>query len=241
MANPYESPKLASEYLLFHYGREDEILFWDFGPREALNFAVRTVTELADGPPKGRALDLGCAVGRSSFELSRTCHEVLGIDYSAAFIEIAERLRSGESISFLRQEEAHLATPLSATRPQECAPERIHFERGDAMDLRADLGAFDLVHAANLLCRLSDPSKLLDRLPTLVRPGGALLLATPCTWLEEFTPPAHWPPGGTFAWLESVLEPHFRLELQRDMPFLIRETARKFQWTVALGTRWRRR
>jgi hypothetical protein len=24
------------------------------------------------------------------------------------------------------------------------------------------------------------------------------------------------------------------------MPFLIREHARKFQWSVALGTRWRR-
>ena len=55
------------------------------------------------------------------------------------------------------------------------------------MNLRNDLGSFDLVHAANLLCRLTDPEKLLARLPQLVRSGGQLLLATPCTWLEEFT------------------------------------------------------
>jgi hypothetical protein len=40
--------------------------------------------------------------------------------------------------------------------------------------------------------------------------------------------------------LHSHLSPHFVLELRLDMPFLIREHARKFQWSVALGTRWRR-
>ena len=109
------------------------------------------------------------------------------------------------------------------------------------MDLGPDLGTFERVHAANLLCRLAEPHRLLERLPTLVRPGGQLVLATPCTWLEEFTPPAHWPPTGTLAWLKAELGAAFALERELEEPFLIRETARKFQWSSALVTVWRRR
>lgn len=33
-----------------------------------------------------RALDLGCATGRTSYELSRCFDKVIGLDYSARFI-----------------------------------------------------------------------------------------------------------------------------------------------------------
>ena len=108
-----------------------------------------------------------------------------------------------------------------------------------------DLGNFDIVHAANLLCRLPDPGALIERLPELVRPGGQLLLATPFTWLEEFTPMGKWL-GGRLSGkdsaevLKDVLSPNFSLEIEIDLPFLIREHERKFQYGVSYGTRWRR-
>lgn len=108
------------------------------------------------------------------------------------------------------------------------------------MDLSADLGTFDRIHAANLLCRLTDPIKLLDRLPSLMNAGGQLILATPCTWLEQFTPPQNWPDADTLSWLKNHLGKNFRLLLERDEPFLIRETARKFQWTRSQLTLWER-
>ncbi len=108
------------------------------------------------------------------------------------------------------------------------------------MNLRDDLGSFDRVHAANLLCRLPEPRRLLDRLPDLVKPGGELVLATPCTWLEEFTPRGNWPAGETFAWLAESLAPAFDLVKRTEEPFLIRETARKFQWTTSMLSVWKR-
>ena len=189
----------------------------------------------------GRALDLGCAVGRSSLELSRQAREVVGIDYSRAFVAAAEEMRASGEARISRLEEAALTTELGVAVPAGCLPERVRFEQGDAMDLRADLGSFDRVLAANLLCRLTDPAKLIKRLPDLVKPGGELVLTTPCTWLEEFTPPGNWPADGTFAWLKSELEGDFELVAEHDESFLIRETARKFQWTVAMLTVWRRR
>ncbi len=238
--NPYESRKLLDEYLLFHYGTHEEVLPYETGPHDALGFAVRTVTENIEPHAGGRALDIGCAVGRSSFELSRFCDEVIGIDYSSAFVEAAETIRGEGLLKYQRLEEAHRSTELSALVPPESRPEAIRFETGDAMDLRNDLGSFDVVHAANLLCRLREPAELLKRFPDLVSPGGQLVLTTPCTWLGEFTPPEKWPDKPTVEWLEDHLGDAFRRTKTRDMPFLIRETARKFQWTVAQASVWER-
>ncbi len=243
MSALYESDKLLAEYLLFHYGAAEEILpgltAAPAGMHDALSFPQRTVAGFSAGEVE-RGLDLGCAVGRSTFEMARCCAEVIGIDFSHAFIRAAEALRRGETLSYQRLDEASLTTPLEARAPQGIDAERTRFLQGDAMNLPAALGCFDRVHAANLLCRLPEPERLLDRLPSLVSPGGELVLATPCTWLEEFTPRGNWPPGGTLDWLMAKLAPDFSLMKTSEEPFLIRETARKFQWTVSLLSVWRR-
>ena len=239
----YESRRLLSEYLLFHYGAADEILpadrVWPSGMAAALDFPSRTVARFSQGRiPRG--LDLGCAVGRSTFEMARSCDHVLGIDYSQAFIAAAESLRCGETLEYDRPEEGRLHTRLLARAPADIPAHRLTFRQGDAMNLDPDLGTFERVHAANLLCRMSEPQRLLERLPSLVTPGGELVLATPCTWLEEFTPMGNWPSGTTFDWLESCLSEFFVLLSRHEEPFLIRETARKFQWSTSLVTVWRR-
>lgn len=244
MSDPYESEKLLGEYLLFHFGSAEEILppdrDWPSGMTAALGFPSRTVGRFSDGTVAD-GLDLGCAVGRSAFEMSKSCGRVLGIDFSHSFIRAAEALRGGAAIPYQRLEEAAVRTPLTASLPDGVFPERVRFLQGNAMNLPADLGSFDRVHAANLLCRLPEPKRLLDRLPSLVKPGGELVLATPCTWLAEFTPPENWPPHGTFDWLRQSLDADFALVRQAEEPFLIRETARKFQWTTSMVTVWRRR
>jgi SAM-dependent methyltransferase len=173
--------------------------------------------------------------------MSRSCSHVTGIDFSQAFIDAADGLRAGRTVGYVRRDEGHLATGLTAMRPAGIDPSKVSFLRGDAMALPAEIGAFDRVHAANLICRLTDPVLLLDRFPELVNPGGELVLATPCTWLESFTAPENWPPGDTLAWLQGHLGGAFDLVKRADEPFLIRETARKFQWTRSMLTVWRRR
>lgn len=243
MNSIYESDKLLAEYLLFHFGTADEILppdrTWPAGMREALEFPVRTVAHFSLGDV-ATGLDLGCAVGRSAFEMSRTCAQVIGVDFSHAFINAAEKLRTGGTLAYQRSEEATLRTLLTARRPAGVNGEHLRFIQGDAMNLPPDLGLFDRVHAANLLCRLPEPKRLLERLPGLVKAGGELVLATPCTWLEEFTPAENWPTARTFDWLVEMLTPEFCLIHQTDEPFLIRETARKFQWTSSLVTVWQK-
>ena len=109
--NPYETDKLLHEYLLFHYGTPTEVLPWPTGPHDALDYAVRCVSECVDLallPPGARALDVGCAVGRSSFELARHCGEVIGIDYSKRFIEAAATLAAQGSLPYLDRKSTRL-------------------------------------------------------------------------------------------------------------------------------------
>lgn len=40
-----------------------------------------------------RAFDIGCAVGRSTFELARVFDEVVGMDFSQAFIAKCQELK----------------------------------------------------------------------------------------------------------------------------------------------------
>ncbi|NBV86818.1 MAG: methyltransferase domain-containing protein, partial [Verrucomicrobia bacterium] len=187
--NPYETRKLLSEYLLFHYGTPAEVLPFEQGPREALGYPVRCVREcleLASLPEGARALDLGCAVGASSFELARYCEEVIGIDFSHNFIAAAESIRLLGALAYDRAEEGDLSTPLVAKRPEGVLPGRVCFEQGDAMRLRDGLGRFDVVLMANLIDRLREPKRCLSQLAALVRPGGTLVITSPYTWMEAY-------------------------------------------------------
>ena len=246
MSNPYESQTLVDEYLFFHYATFDEAAGDLPVPREAWGFPQRVVAELLDTSSLNRtALDVGCAVGASSFELARSIPTVLGVDFSHAFIRAARDLKHSHTLEGSVLSEGKRLQSFTARIVSEHHPERVEFETGDAMNLRGDLGRFDVVLAANLICRLPDPLRFIERLPDLVAPGGQLLLSTPFSWLEQFTPQTNWIGGSEDArpsceLLADLLRPAFSLELTKNLPFLIREHSRKFQYGISLGTRWRR-
>jgi putative 4-mercaptohistidine N1-methyltranferase len=249
--NVYESEVLVDQYLLFHYGTAEDQLPYEFGPRDALFYPIRCVSDFL--PAIGivhRALDLGCAVGRSTFELSRWASEVVGIDLSHRFIAAANLVRETGRIEIRRWEEGEVATPLTRELPLDLLRERCRFEIGDATELPANIGQFDVVLAANLIDRVKSPREMLRSFSGLVHPGGHLILSSPYTWLEEFTPKSAWlgglygPAGHAVLTLEGIKETlldAFDHKLTKDLPFLIREHARKFQWSVAQATLWQRK
>ncbi|HEY5893992.1 MAG TPA: putative 4-mercaptohistidine N1-methyltransferase [Chthoniobacterales bacterium] len=250
--NPYETDKLLSEYLLFHYGSPEQVVPAGFPEMiQFSTFPVRCVSETLQSdlvPANARALDIGCAVGRSSFELSRYCSEVVGVDFSQKFIAAAQSVRETGYAQFDRIEEGRLATRLQNFLPADIRRHRVRFLQGDAQCLSPDMGVFDVVLAANLIDRIREPLKFLRQLPGLMKPGGQLILTSPYTWLEEFTPATNW--LGGFEQNERPFTTHERLEAElsdfillsrKDLPFLIREHARKYQWCIAEATVWLRR
>ena len=122
--------------------------------------------------------------------------------------------------------------------------QRVRFIAGDALNLPKALGTFDLLLAANLIDRLPHPKRFLSQvLPSLVNPGAKVLLTSPYTWTTEYTPSSHWlgsPSTDTFSSLKKILRPSFRLIDRTNLPFLLRETRRKFQYTFADATIWQK-
>ena len=248
----YESPKLLGEYLLLHYGGDAELRHPALpvdSSISSLPFPVRCVRELLDLsllPPDASALEVGCSVGASAFELARTCSRVEASDYSQSFITAAQTLARDGLHAASRTVEGIITAPFEALVPREIDRSRVSFSVQDATALPLDIGSHDVVLAANLICRLPDPEAFLARLPSLVKPGGQLLLTTPFTWLEEYTARERWiggvdPAHRSEEELTRRLSGEFRLHRRRDLPFLIREHDRKYQLGIALGTCWIRR
>lgn len=244
MSEIYESPQMLAEYLLFHYGDDEDSMPWEFGPRAALHYPARCAAlckKTADGPAH-RVLDLGCAVGKSTFELARFADEVLGVDYSHQFIRAANHLKETGFHEYEMVEEGKLTVPRTACIPVEIDRDRVQFLHGNACDLPDNLGIFDGVLLANLLCRLPDPASCLQHIKTLTRENAWLVIATPASWSQEYTPREKWlaKNGSTLEGIHQCLQPEFILTHREDTPFVLREHRRKFQWTVAEVSVWRR-
>ncbi len=241
----YESDALAAQYCDAHYGPEY------FGvPNFAMTCAETALAAMA-GRRKGHALDLGCAVGRAAFELAKGGFErVTGLDFSTRFFPLAARMRDEGYLRYAFPEEGEIVSfheiglqELGLDR----ARERVQFFQADACNLPEKFSGYDLVLAANLIDRLYSPRKFLSTIHERMNPGGLLVITSPYTWLEEFTKKEEWLGGyreaGEPIWtldgLKEALAPHFRLLGEpRDVPFVIRETRRKFQHTVAELTVW---
>jgi SAM-dependent methyltransferase len=232
--NPYETDRYLDEYLLFHYGDCLDLCPFEFVPRSWLKFheCLRTECVLPHhSNAKRRALDLGCGVGRFSFELGLIAEEVVGIDYSKSFIGAARRIAARQLITVNIFESGKEIRKAEVVLPRNLRKANVRFDTGDAMDLDRWAGdPFQIVAAINLLCRLPSPRKFLRNVHALVAPGGQLLLASPYSWLEQYTPRREWL---TSKAVPGLMQKHFKLGQRCDVPFVIREHRRKYQLVIS--------
>ena len=241
----YESDVLAAQYCDAHYGPQH------FG---VPNFAVTVAgicLEQMEGRTLGHALDLGCAVGRTSFELAKAGFEqVTGLDFSTRFFRLATRMRDEGYLRYAFPEEGEIVS-FHEIRLEELeldsVRDRVRFYQADACNLPEKFKGYDLVLASNLIDRLYSPRRFLSTIHERMNPGGLLVITSPYTWREEFTKKEEWLGGyrdsGEPVWtldgLTKTLSPRFSMRCDpRDVAFVIRETRRKFQHTVAELTVW---
>ena len=232
--NPYESQRYLHEYLLFHYGQPRDLCPFGFVSHDLLRFHERIRDECLlpiSRTGHTRALDIGCAVGRFTFELSKVADEVIGIDNSKRFILAARNIAKRRATEVQIHESGAEFNTHRMVLPKGISPEKVRFRVGNAQKLGLlARRPFDIVAAINLICRLPSPSTFLRQLPELVSPGGQLLIASPFSWLKEYTPRRLWL---TPSAIEKALAPHFHLRQSRDIPFVIREHRRKYQLVVS--------
>lgn len=248
-ANPYESGQYLSEYLLFHYGRPTVVCPHGFIPKEALRFherireecllpvrrsqkaSLRAGVSSRSAPLLTRGLDLGCGVGRLTFELALVVDEVLGVDNSKQFIAAARRMARSHTMNVRVRESGAEFRRMELSLPKPLRRSKVAFQVADAMNLGGFRdNSFNVVVAINLICRLPNPKRFLQQLHRIVAPGGQLLIGSPFSWLGGFTPSGEWLAPERVI---DVLKPHFRLTRRRELPFVIREHRRKYQLVLS--------
>ncbi|GLI35509.1 putative 4-mercaptohistidine N1-methyltransferase [Desulforhabdus amnigena] len=242
----YETDVAVSQYCEAHYG--EKYFGVELFPVKCAQICLKAMK----GRPMKRALDLGCAVGRSTFELAREFDFVTGLDFSARFVRIAVQLQEKGIIRYELPEEGEIVSYHEARLSDfnlDQTRERVEFFQADAANLEPHFTGYDLIFAGNLLDRLHAPRKFLTSIHERLHEGGLLIITSPYTWLEEFTSRENWiggfrkagEPYTTLDGMRELLKEHFRLIAEpRDIEFVIRETKRKFQHTLSQLTVWER-
>ena len=240
----YENDKMLSEYAEFHYGDT----YYDVAnfPQTLADIAIKALAN----KPASRALDIGCAVGRASFELAKHFDHVTGIDFSARLINLGVQLAAQGVIRYSIADEGELMLHRERRLGDlglDSVADKVEFLQGDACNLMPHFTGYDVVLAANLIDRLYDPALFLSSIHQRMNTGGVLLIASPYTWLEEHTKKENWVGGfkkdgenvSTLEGLKGLLGEHFDLmQAPQQVPFVIRETSRKFQHTLSDVTLW---
>jgi len=241
----YESDALVSQYCEFQYGDTH------FGVE---NFAIKCAHIAASfAKQKHKALDLGCATGRASFELAKVFDAVEGVDFSVRFIGVGSKLKNDGYVAFHVKEEGDIERERKVTLRElgyEESAKKVHFWQGDACNLKPNLSGYDLILAKNLIDRLYNPYLFLETIHERMNDDGVLVLTSPYTWQEESTPKELWLGGyyvengkevRTFERLKEILGEHFEFVYREDVEFVIQETARKYQHTVSELSVWRKK
>ncbi len=247
--NPYETDELVTQYMEFHYG--DSYFGVENYPAKCAQLCLQLMAS-GEGVVTQKALDLGCAVGRTTFELARDFDKVIGVDLSLRFIECAKKLKEKGSLEYSLITEGELVAPCKvelAGLNLDQQSHKVEFYQEDACNLSDRHQQYNLIFAGNLLDRLANPRQFLNSVHSCLAIGGILVMSSPYTLLEEYTPRKNWIGGYTengkvvrvLDGIKEELAPHFiMIDEPIDIPFVIRETRRKFQHTIAELSGWKR-
>jgi SAM-dependent methyltransferase len=234
---------LISSYMDLHYGtfedsnipsasRVDPKKFWE---------KVVGIAKPENDQIYHRSLDLGCSVGRYTFELARFSELAIGMDLKFRAVSSAAQFQRTKKISYERRKHGRLFEELETAYSP---PQNVLFLVADALDPPFRAETFDLVAALNLIDNVKLPLILIGQMDALLRKDGSLLLGAPYEWQTDICEPEEWletddmdSPEMVKSILEERLFPQMGLKYEileeiSDLPWLFRHHER--HWSLFL-------
>ncbi|MBL6449558.1 class I SAM-dependent methyltransferase [Fulvivirga sp. 29W222] len=111
---------------------------------------------------KDDVLDFGCATGILANEIARDVHTVHGMDISSEMVRIAQN------------------------KANELNLKNVKYTHGTLFDDCYKPGTFDTILAVYMLHLMEDMPKVLNRIHSLLKPGGLFISVTPCLGRKTF-------------------------------------------------------
>lgn len=180
----YRDDAAVSAYLWSHYA-------YIMGDEDATN-AYRVWAEQLRGE-NGLALDLGCAAGRFTFEMSLSNDMAVGLDRSPELIRWARRLMHHRGTVFAMRMEGEITERREIRLPNHWKTERVEFLVADATALPFPSGVAGTVASLNVIDKVNRPLRHLREANRVARSRDArFVFSDPFSWSREFTPPERW-------------------------------------------------
>jgi SAM-dependent methyltransferase/uncharacterized protein YbaR (Trm112 family) len=202
--------------------------------------------ELTEPPGQSPIIDMGCSVGRTTFELAEKFNQlVLGIDVNFSMLRIAQGILRKESCTFpLRRN----GLVYDQVRPETAFvnDRQVDFWACDALALPIPKNSFGFASALNILDSVVSPYDLLVSIADCLSPSGCAILACPYDWSSAATPMESWigghsqrseTHGSPETFLRSLLTPSSHV-LSLDSLKLLAEIE-NLEWNVRVHDRSR--
>ena len=183
----------------------------------------------------GHALDLGCSVGRYTFELARLSELAVGMDLSFDAVAAAAGCQRTRTVAYGRRTHGFC---FETVRSSYVPPQNVLFLVGDVLEPPFAAESFDLVAGLNLLDNVKLPLVALGQMDALLRPGGDLVLCSPYEWRTDICESAEWLEGEAVdapATVRGILEgtyfpqmglTYHVLRESEDVPWVLRHHVR---------------
>lgn len=176
--NFYESDESISSYCDLYYGKDN--LYTNY---------VDLLKPYLKDLKNSKALDLGCCVGRTSFELAKIYDEVLGIDFSANYINIGVKLKLYDFVNYKIKKEDKTFEERAISLKDfdlEKVKDKVSFMQGDACNLKEIYKDFDLIFYSSLIDKLYYPKKFLEDVSRRINKNGFFVFLSSHNWFNEY-------------------------------------------------------
>lgn len=236
----YNSRSMLSSYLWSHY--------CDFLKDPKASDAYRTWSSFF-AKSDGDALDIGCSVGRLSFELSKTQNSVIGIDTSVSFIEKARELLGKKRLEFDLIIEGFITEKRACDFDPAYNYDHVDFIVADALALPFPDRFFSTVTSINLLEKVVSPIRhLMDINRVLTEKDSMFVFSDPFSWDESVTDPESWLSGGKngnnslrgidsisqyFSGKDQIFDPPLKIIDKGSTPWKIRKTENLWEHIIS--------
>ncbi|WP_426359821.1 5-histidylcysteine sulfoxide synthase [Pseudocolwellia sp. HL-MZ19] len=254
--NLYETDNVVCQQLESHYGN-DYFNFANYSKTIA-NSVVDSVSKYKENSAEHinslKCLDLGCSVGRTSFELSTAFKHVDGVDFSARYIQHGVQLQNNENVRYTVKNEGEIVefkeislAKLSLTPSADAGT--IHFSQGDAANLKAKYAHYDVILAQHVLEQSYDPALFLASVHQRLNENGLLIVASDYHFDESITAKNKWIGGikvngenlTGFDGLTEQLSANFNLLEEQNIPRVLLNNQREFVVSNIHFTVWKKK
>ena len=183
-SSKYETQQLASSYVWSHYS---DILSDPHSTDAYSRWAAQVNADTGTG------LDVGCAVGRFTFELARKADSTVGVDTSRAFIRTARELADRRRFDAEWKVEGNISESPSIDLPEEVETKYVDFIVADAQNLPFSSNFFSVVASLNLVDKVPRPRMHLNELNRVAKnEKDQFLLSDPYSWSREVADEPEW-------------------------------------------------